>query len=200
VTLPIDRREFLIAGGTTLGLSAFGGGADASESFLTHQPLDCSASHGYLLSLQMPPHLACSIGPEVLLPQTPNRTAQLGVALQSLRNALRIALSRFVLAVCRRGDRQQLADRLDPVLISMRVDKRQHHLARRSNSAWAKYADALRRISLARRSSATSRCTLALQVKIDSVLPCSNPLRKWSLRESRGGSPRTARMTLFPLD
>src|SRR6185437_67588 len=30
----------------------------------------------------------------------------------------------------------------------------------------------------------------ALQVKIDSVSPCSNPLKKWSLRESRGGSHR----------
>jgi ATP:ADP antiporter, AAA family len=39
----------------------------------------------------------------------------------------------------------------------MRVDERQHHLPRRSSSAWAKYADALRRISLARRSSAFSR-------------------------------------------
>ncbi len=38
------------------------------------------------------------------------------------------------------------------------VDERYHGLNRRSSSAWAKYADALRRISLACRSSRFSRC------------------------------------------
>ena len=39
----------------------------------------------------------------------------------------------------------------------MIVDERDHGLNRRSSSAWAKYADALRRISLACRSSRFSR-------------------------------------------
>ena len=39
----------------------------------------------------------------------------------------------------------------------MIVDERDHHFARRSSSAWAKYADAFRRISFARFSSTTSR-------------------------------------------
>src|SRR5690606_7877766 len=52
---------------------------------------------------------------------------------------------------------QYIADRLDSVLLTVLVDERHHHFARRSSSACAKYADALRRISLARRSSRFSR-------------------------------------------
>ena len=43
--------------------------------------------------------------------------------------------------------------RIHPVLIAVRVDECRHDLGRRSSSAWVKYADALRRISFARRSS-----------------------------------------------
>ena len=39
----------------------------------------------------------------------------------------------------------------------MDIDEAHHHFARRSSSAWAKYADAFFRISFARRSSASSR-------------------------------------------
>jgi hypothetical protein len=56
-----------------------------------------------------------------------------------------------------RGDRQFAADRLDTQFPPMGVDERDHHLSWRSSSACAKYADALRRIFLARRSSFTSR-------------------------------------------
>jgi hypothetical protein len=55
------------------------------------------------------------------------------------------------------GDRQHLADRLDPMHLTVIVDERDHGLNRRSNSAWAKYADALRRISLAYLSYLSSR-------------------------------------------
>ncbi len=48
-----------------------------------------------------------------------------------------------------RGNRQYLADRLDPICTAMFVGKRNHRLNGRSSSAWAKYADALRNISLA---------------------------------------------------
>jgi len=59
---------------------------------------------------------------------------QCGVSLQSLGNPFRIALPCFVFVVRRRGDRQELADRLDPVLISMGVDENQQHFPRRSSS------------------------------------------------------------------
>ena len=61
-----------------------------------------------------------------------------------------------VLVIEVRDDRQFTADRLDTQVLAMGVDER-HHLAWRSSSAIAKYAEALRRISLARRSSLTSR-------------------------------------------
>jgi hypothetical protein len=49
------------------------------------------------------------------------------------------------------GDRQNLADRLDPVRLAVIVDERDHGLNRRSSSAWEKYVAAFRRISLASR-------------------------------------------------
>src|SRR3546814_3112612 len=55
------------------------------------------------------------------------------------------------------GDCQLAADRLDTQFLTVAVDERHHHLQGRSSSACAKYADALRRISLARRSYFTSR-------------------------------------------
>src|ERR1700727_2572819 len=57
----------------------------------------------------------------------------------------------------RQSDRQHLADRLDPMRLAVIVDEGNHGLNRRSSSAWAKYALALRRISLACRSSRFSR-------------------------------------------
>src|SRR4029453_3492424 len=62
-----------------------------------------------------------------------------------------------------RGDRQHLADRLDPVATPVIVDEGDHVLDRRSSSAWAKYAEALRRISLAWRSSRTSRSSALIR-------------------------------------
>lgn len=66
------------------------------------------------------------------------------------RQSRRIKLACLVLVIGRRSDRQHRADRLDSVILPMRVNERHQHLPRRSSSAWAKYADALRRISLAR--------------------------------------------------
>src|ERR1044071_7667296 len=59
--------------------------------------------------------------------------------------------------VGRGGNRQNLADRLDPIDLAMIVNERDHVFDRRSSSAWAKYAEALRRISLDCRSSRFSR-------------------------------------------
>ena len=56
-----------------------------------------------------------------------------------------------------------LAGRLDPVDGAMLVDEGDHFLNGRSSSAWAKYADALRRISFAWRSSRTSRSSALIR-------------------------------------
>jgi len=50
----------------------------------------------------------------------------------------------LVTPVGRRGDLKDLADRFDPVLTTMLVDERDHHFSWRSNSAAAKYVEALR--------------------------------------------------------
>jgi len=56
-----------------------------------------------------------------------------------------------MLLVGGRSNRQDIADRLDPMGAAIIIDKRDHRLNGRSSSACAKYADALRRISLASR-------------------------------------------------
>jgi hypothetical protein len=71
----------------------------------------------------------------------------------------------------RGGDRQDLADRLDPVDGAMLVDEGDQYLNRRLSSAWAKYADALRRISLAWRSSRTSRSSALIRSRSSLVEP-----------------------------
>ena len=55
------------------------------------------------------------------------------------------------------GDWQDPADRLDPIMPTMLVDKGDHRFSGLSSSPQAKYAEALRRISLACRSSRFSR-------------------------------------------
>jgi len=85
------------------------------------------------------------------------------------------ALTRFVLVVRRWGDRQLPADRLDPMFFTMRVDKRHHHLPRRSSSACAKNADALRKISFARLSSRFSRSNSRNRPRSDVLNPGRSP-------------------------
>jgi hypothetical protein len=62
------------------------------------------------------------------------------------------------------------------VRIPMRVDETHHHFDRRSSSAIAKYADALRRISLAWRSSRFSRSSAFILSAISLEMPARRPL------------------------
>src|SRR5207237_9711306 len=80
--------------------------------------------------------------------------------------------------ISRCGNRQHLADRLDPIRPALIVDERDHGLCRRSSSAWAKYADALRRISLACRSSRFSRSRAFSRAAISVVTPGARPLSR----------------------
>jgi len=86
---------------------------------------------------------------------------------------------------------------LDPVLIAVLLDERHHHLGRQSSSAWAKYADALRRISLARFSSRFSRSS-ALRRSRSSLLraarnPCSRSECRTHLRNVSAVHPYLCR-------
>jgi hypothetical protein len=67
----------------------------------------------------------------------------------------------------------------------MGVDESHHHLSRRSSSACAKYADALRKISWARRSSFTSRSSNFSRVLSSESCAAGALRRLTSLRHQR---------------
>lgn len=100
---------------------------------------------------------------EVFLPDPSDNHTQLGVASRAGRCLGRIGRPGGMGVVGRRGDRQHSADRLGPVDGAVRVDEGDHFRNGRSSSAWAKYADALRRISFAWRSSRTSRSSALIR-------------------------------------
>src|SRR5690606_31083282 len=123
----------------------------ACQPQLQHQSLYPAASDPDAFPVQLLPDLLRTVDLLVLVPDSHDLDTELLVALRARRASLRLSL--LLCVVGRRSDRQYIADRLDSVLLTVLVDERHHHFARRSSSACAKYADALRRISLARRSS-----------------------------------------------
>ncbi len=94
----------------------------------------------------------------VLVPHSRDLRLQRVVAAGASAAPLRLATTRRMASIAQRGDLQDLADRLDPEGVAMGIDEVPQDLSRRSSSAWAKNALASFRISLARRSSLTSRC------------------------------------------
>src|SRR6266550_4704666 len=151
----------------------------------THQTLDRTARHRPLFPVQLSPHLARAVDLEVVVPYSANTSSELAVPAYPLRYPTRINLPALVFVVCRRGDRQLRADRLDPVCIAMRVNERDHDFPRRSSSAWAKNADALRRISLARRNSCTSRSSAFTRSRSSLVTPGRRPRSRSNWRTQR---------------
>src|SRR5690606_17926388 len=112
-----------------------------------------AASDIEALAAQLVPDLAQAVDAPVVLENTPYLGAQRLVPFGTIRQPRRVGTFGQMVIIGGRGDRQNVADRLDPVRIPMRVDETHHHFGRRSSSAIAKYADALRRISFAWRSS-----------------------------------------------
>src|SRR4029079_13795835 len=130
-------------------------GADQAQG--SHEAPDAAARHAQNFAPHLCPYLARARDAMVLVPNLTNDGAQHRVTHRSHRAPGGIAIEEFVAKVGRRSDRHSAADRLDSVTLTMIVDEADHHFARRSSSAWAKNADALRRISFARRSSKFSR-------------------------------------------
>jgi hypothetical protein len=120
-------------------------------------------------SLQLTPNLPHAIDLEVLIEHARDLRHQVGIALGPCWQPRRIGPPGSMDAIGRWGDRQHLADRLDPIRPAVIVNERDHGLGRRSSSARAKYADALRNISLACRSSRFSR-SKALSLAAISVI------------------------------
>jgi len=87
---------------------------------------------------QLSPHFAHSVDLKVLVEDAPDVPAKDGVAPNPGWRGVGIAPARGLLVIGRRGDRQNLADRLDPVGLAVIVDERDQGLCRRSSSARAK--------------------------------------------------------------
>jgi len=143
------------------------------QAHAAHQARHRASRDALALPLQLPPHFAHSIDLEVVVEHAPDFPAP--NAPNASRSRFGIAPARDMLAIRRRGDRQDLADRLDPVRLPMLVDERGQGLNRRSSSAWAKYADALRRISFAWRSSRFSRTSALSRSRSSVVSPARLP-------------------------
>lgn len=94
---------------------------------------------------------------------TPDHDHERRVPLDPSRQPAGIGPPRGVGVVRRRGERQRPADRLDPVGRAVTVDEGDHRLDWRLSFEWAKYADALLMISLACRSSRTSRSSTLIR-------------------------------------
>jgi hypothetical protein len=103
-----------------------------------HQAFDGAARHAKALAQHLTPDLARAIDVEVLGEDALDLWPQGHVSLRPRRQLLGIDALGDVVVVGRRGDRQHLADRLDPVDLAVIVDERDHRLNGRSSSAWAK--------------------------------------------------------------
>src|SRR6185437_4904278 len=143
----------------------------------SHQPCHRAASNIVAFALQLPPDLAHAVDAEVLLEHPPNLRLQGVIPSRPSRQAGRIGAPDDMRMPGRWGNRQHPADRLDPIRRAVIVDEGDHGLCRRSSSAWAKYALALRRISLACRSSRFSR-SRALSLAAMSLVRPGFPLSR----------------------
>ena len=111
---------------------------DALKPHVTHQPCYGAAGDIDAFSRQLSPDLANAIDTPVLLEHAPDLGSQCFVTPRPIRQPSRIGPLGQVIVVGGRGNRQDVADRLDPMLPAMHVDERHHHFDRRSSSAIAK--------------------------------------------------------------
>src|SRR5574344_1345948 len=137
----------------------------ATQAQPTHQPFHRAPGHLPAFPQQLPPHLAHPVDLTVLVPDSADLHLQSLVPPPAVRIALRIGLTDRMVVVRRRSDLKYTADRLDSVGVTVFGHEPRHGLKWRSSSAWAKYADALRRISLACRSSRFSRSSAFIRAR-----------------------------------
>ena len=131
----IQRTESrLVADRCPQGLAPHG----SPKTHVPHQPCDRASSSAEAFPPQLTPDLAHAIDAEVLLEYAPDLDLQIGVAAKPVGQTGGIASPGEMGMISRRGDRQNLADRLDPVGLTMIVDEGNHGLNRRSSSACAK--------------------------------------------------------------
>ncbi len=128
----VERAQCLVVGnGGDAGFPA----PDTGQPHRLHQPLDRAFGDGDALAQKLPPHLARPVQAETHLMDAPDVPLQLVVPPGASRSPARIGKARGMLMIRGRGDRQFPADRLDPQLLSMRVDERHRHRPWRSSSS-----------------------------------------------------------------
>jgi hypothetical protein len=127
-------RRGLIADGRANGFAA----DHTLQAHLTHQSLHSAAGNRDALALHLSPDFAHAVDSEVLREHAGDLGLQLHVTTGSGRKLLGIAPLRHTLVIGGWGDRQDFADRLDPIAIVVIVDEGDHRLNGRSSSAWAK--------------------------------------------------------------
>ena len=103
-----------------------------------HQALNGTARDSDAFAIELPPDLARTIDFEVLGKDALNLRLQSQIPFRPIRQSRRIGALGDMIMVGRGGDRQHVADRLDPVDRAMIVDERNHVFDRRSSSATAK--------------------------------------------------------------
>jgi hypothetical protein len=122
---------------------------DATQAHPPHQAFHRAAGYHGAFPAKLPPDLADALDPKGGRMHPPDLLHAHEILPGARRGPRRIGTLRDMGMVGRRSDPQHPADRLDPVGTSMIVDKGDQGFERRSSFAIAKYADALRRISLA---------------------------------------------------
>ena len=128
-----------------------------------------------LVSPKLMPDLARAVAASALVIYASDLLEILLVLPGAIRGQLRFAGNGGMTVKGRRGDRQNTADRLDPIDLAMLLDEGDHLRNGRSSSAWAKYADAFFRISLAVRSSLTSRSSSLIRAFSSLLGPLRSP-------------------------
>ena len=112
-----------------------------------HQPLDRTARDVDVFAAELLPDLPRSVHLPIRVPDPLDGDPQVVIALGARRPLRRIHLPGVVQKIRRWGDRQHRADRLNPIRGPVVIHKLDHYFTRRSSAAWAKYADAFRKIS-----------------------------------------------------
>ena len=95
----------------------------ALQAQARHQPLDRAARDRKAFSPQLPPDLTRAVDAEVLLEDPLNLDLQFSVPPRTGRTLTGVDPLGDMRMVGRRGDRQHLADRLDPIRFPMIVDE-----------------------------------------------------------------------------
>jgi hypothetical protein len=102
------------------------------KAHIPHQPGDGAACGGEAFPPQRPPDLAHAIDTKILREHALDLNLQIGVAAQPVGQMAGISAPGGMGMTGRRGDRQNPADRLDPVDLTMIVDEGDHGLNRRA--------------------------------------------------------------------